>query len=90
MRELEPLNDRLICKRTHEERMSKGGLVIPQTAKERNLRATVVAIGPDVGSTTIKVGDELLVNKWVFESIEIDGENFGVVKEGDVSARVIA
>ncbi len=85
---IEPFNDRVICIRSTRHAKTAGGIYIPATAKERNFRSVVHAIGPDVGDKRLKKGDEIIVNKWVVEKLTIDGEPYDIVKEEDISCRV--
>ncbi len=86
-----PLLDRVVIKRTQEENKTAGGIIIPDTAKEKPSQGVVVAIGPggrdDAGKLipmTLKVGDKVLFGKWSGTEIKIDGEDLLIMKESDV------
>lgn len=86
-----PLLDRVVIKRTLEESRTAGGLIIPDTAKEKPSQGVVVAVGPgardDKGALiamTLKEGDKVLFGKWSGTEIKIDGEDLLILKETDV------
>lgn len=86
-----PLLDRVVIKRTQEENKTAGGIIIPDTAKEKPSQGVVVAIGPggrdDAGKLipmTLKAGDKVLFGKWSGTEIKIDGEDLLIMKESDV------
>src|SRR5262245_5114505 len=86
-----PLQDRVLIRRIEEEEKTKGGIIIPDTAKEKPMEGEVVAAGPgtrdDDGKLRpldIKVGDRVLFGKWSGTEIKIDGEDFVVAKESDI------
>lgn len=86
-----PLLDRVVIKRTQEENKTAGGIIIPDTAKEKPSQGVVVAIGPggrdDTGKLipmTLKAGDKVLFGKWSGTEIKIDGEDLLIMKESDV------
>ena len=86
-----PLLDRVVLKRIEEENRTAGGLVIPDTAKEKPSQGVVVAVGPggrdDDGKIvpmTLKEGDRVLFGKWSGTEIKIDGENLLIMKENEV------
>ena len=88
---IRPLQDRLIVKRVAEENKTKGGLFIPDTAKEKPLEAKVVAVGNGkvqedgkVRPLDIKAGDNILFSKYAGTEIKIDGEDHLILREEDV------
>ncbi|MCK9366667.1 MAG: co-chaperone GroES [Metallibacterium scheffleri] len=90
---LRPLHDRVIVKRLEEERVSAGGIVIPDSAAEKPSRGKVIAAGPgkvnDEGKVRpldVKAGDTILFGKWSGTEVKIDGEELLVMKEEDIQA----
>jgi len=88
---IRPLQDRLLVKRVEKEEMTKGGIIIPDTAKEKPQEATVVAVGNgkslDDGSVRpleVKVGDTILFSKYGGTEVKIDGEEHLILREDDV------
>jgi chaperonin GroES len=86
-----PLQDRVLIRRIEEEEKTAGGIIIPDTAKEKPMEGEVVAAGPgtrdDDGNLRpldVKVGDRVLFGKWSGTEIKIDGEDFVVAKESDI------
>ena len=85
-----PLHDRIIVKRVEEEARSKGGIIIPDTAKEKPQEGRVVAVGP--GRTEdgklikpdVKKGDRILFAKYAGTEIKLDGEDHVIMREEDV------
>lgn len=92
---LRPLHDRVIVKRMEEERMSAGGIVIPDSATEKPSRGEVLAVGNgkilesgDKRPLDIKVGDSVLFGKYSGTEVKIDGEELLVMREEDIMAVV--
>ena len=90
---IRPLHDRVIVKRLEEERVSAGGIVIPDSAAEKPTRGKVIAAGPgrvnDEGKVRpldVKAGDTILFGKWSGTEVKIDGEELLVMKEEDIQA----
>ncbi|WP_374577623.1 co-chaperone GroES [Phenylobacterium sp.] len=86
-----PLGDRVLVKRVEEEQKTKGGIIIPDTAKEKPQEGEVVAVGPgardDSGKIQpldVKAGDRILFGKWSGTEVKIDGEDLLIMKESDV------
>ena len=86
-----PLGDRVVIKRVDEESKSKGGIIIPDTAKEKPQEGEVVAVGPgardDDGARIpmdVKAGDRILFGKWSGSEVKIDGEDLLIMKESDI------
>jgi chaperonin GroES len=92
---IKPLHDRVIVKRIEEEETTKGGIIIPDTAKEKPIEGKVVAVGD--GKTMedgkkqpleVKVGDKVLFGKYAGTDINIDGEEHLIMREEDIIAVV--
>lgn len=88
-----PLHDRLIVKRLEEEERTKGGIIIPDTAKEKPIEGKVIAVGDgrikEDGTKIpmeVKVGDRILFAKYAGTEVKIDGEEHLMMKEDDVLA----
>ena len=86
-----PLLDRVVLKRVEEENRTAGGVIIPDTAKEKPSQGIVVAVGPggrdDDGklvAMTLKEGDRVLFGKWSGTEIKIDGQDLLIMKENEV------
>ncbi|HDI78880.1 MAG TPA: co-chaperone GroES [Desulfobacteraceae bacterium] len=92
---IKPLYDRVIIKRIEEEEKTKGGIVIPDTAKEKPIQGEVIAVGEgkrlDNGSLRplqVKVGDKVLFGKYAGTEIQIEGEERLIMREEDIMAIV--
>ena len=90
---IRPLHDRVIIKRTEEERTSPGGIVIPDTAAEKPIRGKVIAVGKgrilengEVRALDLKAGDKVLFGKYSGTEVKVDGEDLLVMKEDDIMA----
>ena len=88
---IRPLQDRIVVKRLAEEEKTKGGIIIPDTAKEKPIEGEVVAVGNGkvledgkVRPLDVKAGDRILFGKWGGTEIKIDGEDFLIMKEDEV------
>ena len=88
---IRPLQDRVIVKRIAEEEKTKGGIIIPDTAKEKPQEGEVVAVGPgarneagQIQALDVKAGDRILFGKWSGTEIKINGEDLLIMKESDV------
>jgi chaperonin GroES len=86
-----PLHDRVVVRRVKEETKSKGGIIIPDTAKEKPMQGEVIAIGPggrdEAGKLMpidLKVGDLILFGKWLGTEVKIDGKELLIMKESDI------
>ena len=91
---LEPLDDRVVVQRLEAEEKTSGGIVLPETAKEKPQKAKVVAVGPgrtlDSGERAemdVKVGDTVLVGKYSGTDVKVEGEEYVILKEGDILAK---
>jgi chaperonin GroES len=90
---IRPLHDRVVIRRTEEERTSPGGIVIPDTAAEKPIRGEVIAVGKgkilengDVRALDLKKGDKVLFGKYSGTEVKVDGEDLLVMREDDVMA----
>src|SRR5450432_3602013 len=86
-----PLHDRLVIRRIEEKETVKGGIIIPDTAKEKPQEGEVVAVGPgardDAGKVhplDVKKGDRILFGKWSGSEVKLEGEDLLIMKEGDI------
>ena len=86
-----PLHDRVVVKRLEGEEKTKGGIIIPDTVKEKPQEGKVIAVGPggrdDNGKLTpldVKAGDRILFGKWSGTEVKIDGEDLLIMKESDI------
>jgi chaperonin GroES len=86
-----PLHDRVVVKRLEQEEKSAGGIIIPDTAKEKPMQGEVLAVGPGAkaedGSVTpldVKAGDTVLFGKWSGTEVTIDGQEVLIMKESDI------
>jgi chaperonin GroES len=91
MARFRPLQDRILVKRIEAEEKTPGGIIIPDTAKEKPVEGEVLAVGPGVRDETgtlrpldIKVGDRVLFGKWAGTEVLIDGEDRLILKESDI------
>jgi chaperonin GroES len=90
---IRPLQDRLVVKRTPEEEKTKGGIIIPDTAKEKPLEGVVVAVGSGkalangkVVPLDVKAGDKVLFGKYSGTEVKVEGEELVLLREEDVLA----
>jgi chaperonin GroES len=90
---IKPLNDRVLVKRVEEQQVTKGGIVIPETAKEKPIEGIIAAVGPgkmsDQGqrmTLQVKEGDRVLFGKYAGQEIKVEGEEFLMMREEDVLA----
>ena len=86
-----PLHDRVLIRRVEAEEKSAGGIIIPDTAKEKPMEGEIVAVGPgardDSGKVQpldVKAGDRVLFGKWSGTEIKLDGEDLMIMKESDI------
>lgn len=89
--QLKPLSDRVLVKRIDSEERTKGGIIIPDSAKEKPLEGQVVAVGPgrtmDNGQTkpmTVKVNDRVLFAKYAETEVKLSGESYLLLREDDI------
>ena len=86
-----PLHDRVVIRRVEAEEKTLGGIIIPDTAKEKPMEGEVVAVGPGardesgkVQPLDVKVGDRVLFGKWSGTEVKLDGEDLIIMKESDL------
>src|ERR671927_1457993 len=86
-----PLHDRVVVRRLTAEEKTKGGIIIPDTAKEKPIEGEVIAVGPGARNEQgqlvpldLKVGDTVLFGKWSGTEVKIDGQDLLIMKESDV------
>jgi chaperonin GroES len=92
-----PLHDRVLVRRIEGEEKTKGGLIIPDTAKEKPAEAEVISVGPgarkDSGeliAPSVKAGDRVLFGKWSGTEVTIDGKELLIMKESDILGIIVA
>ncbi len=85
---IKPLSDRVIVEPAPAEEKTPGGIIIPDTAKEKPQKGTVVAVGPGKKDEpmTVKVGDKVLYGKYAGTEINIDGKEYLIMRESDIYA----
>ena len=86
-----PLQDRVVIRRVEQEEKTAGGILIPDTAKEKPMEGEVIAVGPGARSEDgkihpldVKIGDRVLFGKWSGTEIKVDGEDLIIMKESDI------
>jgi chaperonin GroES len=86
-----PLQDRVLIRRIEEEEKTKGGIIIPDTAKEKPMEGEVLAAGPGARGEDgklhpldVKIGDRVLFGKWSGTEIKVEGEDLVIMKESDI------
>ena len=86
-----PLHDRVVVRRLESEERSAGGIIIPDTAKEKPQQGEVVAVGPgarnekgELVALDVKAGDKVLFGKWSGTEVKIDGQDLLIMKESDI------
>jgi len=86
-----PLHDRVVVRRVEQESKSSGGIIIPDTAKEKPMEGEIIAVGPGGRDESgklipidLKAGDRILFGKWSGTEVKIDGEELLIMKESDV------
>ena len=92
---IRPLDDRVVVQPIEAEEVTAGGIVLPDSAKEKPQRGTVVAVGPgklldsgDRGELSVTVGDEVIYGKYGGTDIEVDGDEVKILRETDILAKV--
>ncbi len=88
---IRPLHDRVIVRRLEEEEKTKGGIIIPDTAKETPVEGEVIAVGPgrkdEKGTVTpmdVKAGDKVIFSKYAGTEIKVEGEEYLIMREDDI------
>jgi chaperonin GroES len=91
-----PLQDRVLVRRLEQEEKTRGGIIIPDTAKEKPMEGEVLAVGPGARSEDgkvhpldVKPGDRILFGKWSGTEIKIDGEELLIMKESDIMGVIV-
>jgi chaperonin GroES len=86
-----PLHDRVVVKRIEQEEKTAGGIIIPDTAKEKPQQGEILAVGPGARgedgklvALDVKVGDKVLFGKWSGTEVKIDGQDLLIMKESDI------
>jgi chaperonin GroES len=86
-----PLGDRVLVRRVEEEAKTKGGIIIPDTAKEKPQEGEVISVGPGARdedgkriAMDVKAGDRILFGKWSGTEVKVDGEDLIIMKESDI------
>ena len=86
-----PLHDRVVVRRVEQEEKTAGGIIIPDTAKEKPMEGEVLAVGPGartedgkIHPLDVKAGDRVLFGKWSGTEVKLDGEELMVMKESDI------
>jgi len=86
-----PLHDRVLVRRLEQEEKTAGGIIIPDTAKEKPQEGEVLSVGPgardekgELHPLDVKVGDRVLFGKWSGSEVKIDGEELAIMKESDI------
>jgi chaperonin GroES len=86
-----PLHDRVLVRRVDEDQQTPGGIIIPDTAKEKPMQGEILAVGPgvrtekgDLVALDVKPGDRVLFGKWSGSEVKIDGEELLIMKESDI------
>ena len=86
-----PLHDRVVVRRIEEDTKTSGGIIIPDTAKEKPIQGEIVAVGPGsrdetgkVNPLDVKPGDRVLFGKWSGTEVKIDGQELLIMKESDI------
>jgi len=83
---MKPINDRVVIKPSPAEEKTKGGIIIPDTAKEKPQKGEVIAVGPgkDGNLMTVQVGDTVLYGKYAGQELQYEGEDYLIMREDDI------
>jgi chaperonin GroES len=91
-----PLHDRVVIRRLESEEKTAGGIIIPDTAKEKPQEGEVVAVGPGARDESgklvpldVKAGDRILFGKWSGTEVKIDGQEYLIMKESDIMGIIV-
>lgn len=94
--QIRPLDDRIVIEPLQAEEKTAGGIVLPENAKEKPQRGTVIAVGPgrlldsgERGDLSVAVGDEVIFGKYGGTEIEVDGHEVKILREADILAKVL-
>jgi len=92
---IRPLDDRVVVEPLEAEEKTAGGILLPDTAKQKPQRGKVIAVGPgkvretgDRVALSVKVGDEILYGKYSGSEVEVNGKEFKILREGDILAKL--
>ena len=93
---IKPLDDRVVVEAMSAEETTAGGIVLPDSAQEKPQRGTIVAVGPgklldsgERGDLSVAVGDEVIFGKYGGSEIEVDGNEYKILRESDILAKVV-
>ncbi len=93
---LKPLDDRVLVEQSKAEDVTAGGIVLPDTAKEKPQRGKVIAVGPgklldsgERGKLSVAVGDEVIYGKYSGSDVEVDGRDVKILRETDILAKIV-
>ena len=93
---LRPLDDRIVVEGLEAEEVTAGGIVLPDAAREKPQRGTVIATGPgkqldsgNRGELSVGVGDEVIYGKYGGSDVEVDGDEYKILRESDILAKVV-
>ena len=93
---IKPLDDRVVVEAMSAEETTAGGIVLPDSAQEKPQRGTIVAVGPgkllesgERGDLSVSVGDEVIFGKYGGNEIEVDGNEYKILRETDILAKVV-
>ena len=93
---INPLDDRVVVRPMEAEERTAGGIVLPDAAREKQQRGTVIAVGPgrlldsdERSPVSVKVGDQVLFGKYGGTEIEVDGEDVKILRESDILAKIV-
>ena len=83
---MRPINDRVVVKPAQAEEKTKGGIIIPDTAKEKPQRGEIIAVGPgkEDNKMTVKVGDTVLYGKYAGQELSYEGQDYLIMREDDI------
>jgi chaperonin GroES len=94
---LRPLDDRVVVEPLEAEEMTAGGIVLPDAAQEKPQRGKVIATGPgklldsgNRGELSVKIGDEVIFGKYGGSEVEVDGDDYKILRESDILAKVVS
>ncbi|HWA99473.1 MAG TPA: co-chaperone GroES [Pirellulales bacterium] len=93
---LRPLDDRVVVEPAEAEEVTAGGIVLPDTAKEKPQRGKVISVGPgkmldsgERGTLSVKVGDEVIYGKYSGMEVDVDGRDVKILRETDILAKIV-
>jgi chaperonin GroES len=94
---LRPLDDRVVVQPLEAEEVTAGGIVLPDAAQEKPQRGKVIAVGPGKlldsgkrGELSVEVGDEVIFGKYGGSEVEVDGQEYKILRESDILAKVVS